>query len=162
MPVRDLLLLLVDRFCKFRHIPHACTVTHCHHAAPPRYQQSLEVLRADPCAQLCRPDTTGQEVHAIVGESGAGKSTLIKVLAGARLRDAGQILLEGIAQRTYTMASKGLQLLYDLKHNNMKLVNEWQEARIIPLPNSIDTGTIVITRENVSAFKRSSTSPKRP
>jgi len=49
-----------------------------------------------------------QKVHAIVGESGAGKSTLIKVLVGARLRDVGQILLEGIAQRTYTMANKGL------------------------------------------------------
>lgn len=35
------------------------------------------------------------EVHALIGENGAGKSTLMKVLAGAELPDAGQMLLEG-------------------------------------------------------------------
>jgi ABC-type sugar transport system ATPase subunit len=35
------------------------------------------------------------EVHAVVGENGAGKSTLMKILAGAYIPDAGEIILSG-------------------------------------------------------------------
>jgi fructose transport system ATP-binding protein len=37
------------------------------------------------------------EVLAIVGDNGAGKSTLIKVLCGAVVPDAGEVLLDGMA-----------------------------------------------------------------
>ena len=64
------------------------------------------------------------------------------------------IIEASIAQRTYAMAYLGLQLLYDLNHNNMQIVNNWKEAKVIPLPRNIDTGTIVIDRSNVRAFRR--------
>jgi ribose transport system ATP-binding protein len=35
------------------------------------------------------------EIHVLVGENGAGKSTLIKILTGAYLRDAGEVMFKG-------------------------------------------------------------------
>jgi hypothetical protein len=38
-------------------------------------------------------------------------------------------------------------------------VNNWREAGIVPLPNTIDTGTIVITKANVKAFLKGGKKP---
>src|SRR3569832_249699 len=40
-------------------------------------------------------DVRAGEVHVLLGENGAGKSTLMKILSGAVLADAGDILLDG-------------------------------------------------------------------
>ena len=55
------------------------------------------------------------EVHVLIGENGAGKSTLIKVLGGAHLADAGEILLDGEPVRIASpMASQhlGISIIY--------------------------------------------------
>jgi ribose transport system substrate-binding protein len=59
-----------------------------------------------------------------------------------------------IAQRTYTMAYMALGMLYDLHHNKVRMVDDWRGAGVLPLPTNVDTGTVVITKENVRAFKR--------
>ena len=104
-------------------------------------------------------DAAGGEGCAVAIQE-IGKVGTVKIIAMDRNEATLQYIEQGvidasIAQRTYTMAYIGLQLLYDLRHNNMKLVNNWQEAGIVPLPNSIDTGTIVITKTNVKSFMRS-------
>ncbi|MDZ3992524.1 sugar ABC transporter ATP-binding protein [Pseudomonas sp. Teo4] len=55
------------------------------------------------------------EVHALMGENGAGKSTLMKVLAGAYLRDAGQVLLDErpvSIERPADALSLGVSVIY--------------------------------------------------
>lgn len=55
------------------------------------------------------------EVHALLGENGAGKSTLIKVLSGAIVPNAGQIIMDGetFTQITPAIARKlGIGVIY--------------------------------------------------
>ena len=55
------------------------------------------------------------EIHALVGENGAGKSTLMKVLAGAYLKDKGQIFIDGTEvqiKNTYDSKKHGIGIIY--------------------------------------------------
>jgi ribose/xylose/arabinose/galactoside ABC-type transport system permease subunit/ABC-type sugar transport system substrate-binding protein len=104
-------------------------------------------------------DAAGGEGCAVAVKE-AGKVGKVKIIAMDRNETTLAFIEQGIieasiAQRTYTMAYIGLELLYDLNHNNIQLVDNWKDAKIIPLPRSIDTGTIVIDSTNVRAFRRS-------
>lgn len=104
-------------------------------------------------------DAAGGEGCAVAVQE-VGKVNKVKIIAMDRNETTLDYIEQGvieasIAQRTYSMAYIGEQLLYDLNHNNMKLVNNWKEANIVPLPDMIDTGTIIINKSNVKAFKRS-------
>ena len=55
------------------------------------------------------------EIHAVVGENGAGKSTLMKIMSGAYVPDAGQILLEGkrvAFSHPVEAQRKGISIMY--------------------------------------------------
>jgi ribose transport system ATP-binding protein len=54
-------------------------------------------------------------VHALLGENGAGKSTLMKILAGAEVADAGEILLDGqpaAIDSPESALEKGIGIIY--------------------------------------------------
>lgn len=55
------------------------------------------------------------EIHALVGENGAGKSTLMKILSGAYIKDAGQILIDGEEvhiRNTHDSKKLGIGIIY--------------------------------------------------
>jgi len=122
------------------------------------------ILQAYPdLAGFACVDAAGGEGCAVAVNE-VGKGGAVKIIAMDKnettLRYVEQGLIEAsIAQRTYTMAYVGLQLLYDLQHNNIRLVSDWRQAGIIPLPNTIDTGTLVITKANVGAFLQGGKKP---
>ncbi|MCK4820052.1 sugar ABC transporter ATP-binding protein, partial [bacterium] len=68
------------------------------------------------------------EVHALVGKNGAGKSTLIKILAGAYLKDKGEIFFQGEKvdiHNIWTAQNLGLGFVY-------------QEAEVVPYFNVLE------------------------
>jgi ribose/xylose/arabinose/galactoside ABC-type transport system permease subunit/ABC-type sugar transport system substrate-binding protein len=103
-------------------------------------------------------DAAGGEGCAVAVKE-SGKVGKVKIIAMDRNETTLEFIEQGIieasiAQRTYAMAYLGVQLLYDLNHNNIQIVNDWKEAKVVPLPRNIDTGTIVIDKNNVRAFRR--------
>ena len=58
-----------------------------------------------------------------------------------------------IAQKPYTMAFVGLQMLDDLYHNKpSSLDTDWSKDSFAPIPSFVDTGSDLIDKSNVDAF----------
>lgn len=99
----------------------------------------------------CVEASGGQSAAIAVKETGrVGK---VKIVAMDRDEPTLRAIDEGvidasIGQRTYTMSYTALQMLYNIRNGHVKLVNNWQEANINPLPPVVDTGSFVITRQN--------------
>lgn len=66
--------------------------------------------------------------------------------------EAGDIYATVIGKQ-YTEVYYAVKFLYDYNNNNLKLVSDSKAAGISPLPTFVDTGAIIITKDNVSFFK---------
>ena len=62
------------------------------------------------------------------------------------------IIDASIAQGTWNMGYWSMMMLYSVRHDLVKPVDGWQTKGINPLPGVVDTGTNVVTKENVDAF----------
>jgi ribose transport system substrate-binding protein len=96
---------------------------------------------------------------AAVAVKQAGRTGKVKIVAMDRDEATLQFIQEGvidasIAQRTYLMPYLALQMLYDLHNGRIKFADDWRKIHVNPLPPNVDTGTFVITRENVRYFRR--------
>ena len=111
-----------------------------------------------------QPDLAGIGCVEAAGGSGAavavkeaGKTGKVRIVAMDRDESTLRFIEEGqidasVGQRSYTMSYVALQLLYNMRNENVKLVDDWKKADINPLPPSVDTGSFVITRKNVKHF----------
>jgi ribose transport system substrate-binding protein len=70
------------------------------------------------------------------------------------LIDSGE-LGATLAQGTWQMGFWGLMFAYMVRNGSIKSVSDWGAAGISPLPPNVDTGVVVITKEN-SQFWRAS------
>jgi ribose transport system substrate-binding protein len=58
-----------------------------------------------------------------------------------------------IAQKPYTMAFVGLQMLDNLHHNKLSsLDTDWSKDSFAPIPSFVDTGSDLIDKSNVDSF----------
>lgn len=94
---------------------------------------------------------------AAVAVKEAGKIGKVHIIGMDRDEVTLQFIEQGIidasiGQRTYTMAYTALQLVYNLRNDQIRMVRDWKKIGVSPLPPLIDTGTFVITKDNVKEF----------
>jgi ribose transport system substrate-binding protein len=120
--------------------------------------QGKSILQAHPSlAGFGCVDAAGG-AGAAVAVRDAGKKGKIKIVAMDRNEGTLDFIEQGfiqasLAQRSYTMSYLGLRMLHDLNRERIKMVPNWRKAKTCPLPALVDTGAVVITPENVQAFR---------
>ncbi len=63
------------------------------------------------------------------------------------------VIAATIAQKPYVMAYYGLKFLDDLHHNAVHEFKDWNSAPVTPMPTFVDTGTAVVDKSNLTAFR---------
>ena len=67
-----------------------------------------------------------------------------------------------IAQKPYVMSFYGLKFLDDLHHNAVHEFKEWNNAPAGPMPTFVDTGTAVVDKSNLAAFREALAAHPKP
>ncbi len=100
----------------------------------------------------------GVGVSQAVREAGLGEQ--IKIIAfdydegTLDLIDGGQ-LSATLAQGTWQMGYWGMKMVYAVANGLIKSVSDWSAAGISPLPPNVDTGVVVITKDNSRYWRAS-------
>jgi ribose transport system substrate-binding protein len=67
-----------------------------------------------------------------------------------------------VVQKPYVMAYYGLKFLDDLHHNSVHEFKDWRTAPTSPMPAWVDTGTAVVDKNNLAAFREALASHAKP
>lgn len=72
------------------------------------------------------------------------------------------VIAATIAQKPYVMSYYGLKFLDDLHHNAVHEFKDWRTAPVAPMPTFVDTGTAVVDKSNVAAFREALAAHPKP
>lgn len=114
-------------------------------------------------AFVCLEAQSGQEVATVLNNYNIHDKVVIAMDTDAPTLDWVQkgVIAATISQKAYTMAFFGLHALDDLYHNKpAKLDTDWSRDSFAPIPAFVDTGSVLIDKNNVAAFQESSKSAK--
>jgi ribose transport system substrate-binding protein len=116
-----------------------------------------------PAGILCLEATCGAGVASALEQLGmAGTIPIVAMDADPKtltLVSQGMIAAT-VAQKPYTMGYFGLRFLDDLHHNRVHEFPDWRTAPVSPLPDIVDTGTMVINTHNVQAYLAATQQPQ--
>ncbi len=107
-------------------------------------------------AFVCLEAQAGREVATVLNNRNVKNKIVIAMDSDADTLDwiDKGVIAATIAQKPYTMSLVGLHMLDDLYHNKIaKLDNDWSKDSFAPIPAFVDTGTAVIDKNNLKAFR---------
>jgi ribose transport system substrate-binding protein len=107
-------------------------------------------------AFVCLEAQGGREVATVLSNRNVKNKVVIAMDTDADTLDWIEkgVIAATIAQKPYTMSLVGLHMLDDLYHNKIpKLDNDWSKDSFAPVPAFVDTGTALIDKSNLKAFR---------
>jgi ribose transport system substrate-binding protein len=107
-------------------------------------------------AFVCLEAQGGREVATVLNNRKVKNKVVIAMDTDADTLDwiDKGVIVATIAQKPYTMSLVGLHMLDDLYHNKIsKLDNDWSKDSFAPIPSFVDTGTALIDKSNLKAFR---------
>jgi ribose transport system substrate-binding protein len=117
-------------------------------------------------AFVCLEAQSGKEVAGVLNSYHVTGKVVMAMDTDPETLDAIQkgVIAATIAQKPYTMAYVGMQMLDNLYHHKpASLEKDWSKDSYAPIPSFVDTGSALIDKSNVGAFVQAgkdATAPK--
>jgi len=106
-------------------------------------------------AFVCLEAQSGKEVAGVLNSYHVTGKTIMAMDTDPETLDWIQkgVIAATIAQKPYTMAFVGMQMLDNLYHHKpSSLDHDWSKDSYAPIPSFVDTGSDLIDKSNVAAF----------
>ena len=106
-------------------------------------------------AFVCLEAQSGKEVAGVLSSYHVTGKVVIAMDTDQETLDWIQkgVIVATIAQKPYTMAFVGMQMLDNLYHHKPpSLDKDWSKDSFAPIPSFVDTGSDLIDKSNVESF----------